>query len=490
MVRALSSSCSGKAARASSRSPQRSRIRACILHQRDFTNVETPRRLPFVPSDLDLSVILPAHNEGRNLQVLLPQLRSVLQKLGIETEVLVVVRGLDTQTQASVQGGLAAIIEQREPGYGGALRAGFSRARGRYILTMDADLSHPPTFISDLWRRRHEAEILIASRYVHGGSAKMPLFRALLSRILNRFFARGLGVPLDDLSSGFRLYRRSALRMHAVRARNFDVLPEIVVRAYAEGLQIQEIPFRYEPRAHGSSNARIIPFGLAYLRTFRSLWSLRNTVASADYDDRAFDSVVPLQRYWQRQRHRHITHFLDAEERTLDVGCGSSRIIAALPRGSVGVDIHFPKLRYARRFGRQLVQATGLKLPFFDAAFGCVVASQVLEYFACEAPGLAEISRVLAPGGRLILGSPDYGRWRWRLAGSLYSRVVPGARETRHLARYTRGELVDKCTAHGFELEAERNILGAEVILVFRKPPESHLPEGCEPPGGDVGKVT
>ena len=58
----------------------------------------------------------------------------------------------------------------------------------------------------------------------------MPILRALLSRVLNRFFALGLGVPLRDLSSGFRLYRTSALDMRAVAARDFDVLPEIVVR--------------------------------------------------------------------------------------------------------------------------------------------------------------------------------------------------------------------------------------------------------------------
>jgi len=81
---------------------------------------------------------------------------------------------------------------------------------------MDADLSHPPTFVADLWAHRDEAEVLVASRYVPGGAATMPLLRALLSRILNRVFARGLGVPLEDLSSGFRLYRTSVLDMWAV----------------------------------------------------------------------------------------------------------------------------------------------------------------------------------------------------------------------------------------------------------------------------------
>jgi dolichol-phosphate mannosyltransferase len=423
-----------------------------------------------VSARLDLSVVVPAHNEGPNLQLLLPQLRTILEALRIETEVLVVVREADAETRAAVGSGLATIVEQREPGYGGALRTGFALARGRYVLSMDADLSHPPTFVADLWKRRDEAEILVGSRYVQGGDATMPLVRALLSRVLNRFFARGLGVPLRDLSSGFRLYRTGVLDMRAVTARDFDVLPEIVVRAYTEGWRVQEIPFHYEPRAHGSSNARIIPFGLAYARTFRRLWSLRNSVLSADYEDRAFASLIPLQRYWQRRRYRHVTRFLEADRRTLDVGCGSSRILGALPRGSVGVDLLIRKLRHARRFGRQLVQASALGLPFRDGSFACVVSSQLLEVLPRGMGALAEMGRVLAPGGRLILATPDYGRLRWILLGALYQRLVPGADASRHLARYTKRELVSELGRLGYELDATRSILGAEVILAFRKP--------------------
>ena len=297
----------------------------------------------------------------------------------------------------------------------------------------------------------------------------MPLVRALLSRVLNRLFARGLGVPLSDLSSGFRLYRASALDMKAVTASDFDVLPEIVVRAYTEGWRVQEIPFRYEPRAHGSSNARIIRFGLAYARTFRRLWSLRNSVLSADYEDRAFDSAIPLQRYWQRRRYRHATRFLEAARRTLDVGCGSSRILAALPAGSVGVDLLIRKLRHARRFGRHVVQASARGLPFRDGAFECVLSSQLLEMLPRGTQALAEMGRVLAPGGRLVLATPDHGRLQWLLLGALYQRLVPGADANRQLARYTKRELVTELGRLGYELEATRSILGAELILVLRK---------------------
>jgi SAM-dependent methyltransferase len=254
-----------------------------------------------------------------------------------------------------------------------------------------------------------------------------------------------------------------------VRARDFDVLPEIVIWAYTNGWRVREIPFRYEPRVHGSSNARVIPFGLAYLRTFRRLWATRNDVKAADYEDRAFDSRHPPQRYWQRRRHGHIRHLVGERQRTLDVGCGSSRLLGTLPEGSVGLDVLMPKLRRARRFGRPLVLASASRLPFPDGTFDSVVASQLIELVPPEEDVLAEMSRVVRPGGRLVVSTPDYGRRRWRVLGALYSRIVPGAVWTPPLARYSRRRLVDEVEGLGLTLEATRDILGAEMILAFRK---------------------
>jgi dolichol-phosphate mannosyltransferase len=84
---------------------------------------------------------------------------------------------------------------------------------------MDADLSHRPVFLHDLWRRRDEAEVLIASRYIAGGRADMGRFRKVLSLILNRTYSRALSLPLRDLSSGFRMYRRATVAELSIRAR-------------------------------------------------------------------------------------------------------------------------------------------------------------------------------------------------------------------------------------------------------------------------------
>lgn len=419
---------------------------------------------------IDLSVIIPALHEGPNLTLLLPLLIRVLDGLGIRYEVLIITGEQDRQSREAAARYGARLVEQGFPGYGGALATGFAVASGAYLLTMDADLSHAPEFIVELWQRRNNAEIIIASRYVVGGTASMPAVRYLLSRALNSFFSRGLDLPFRDMSSGFRLYKASAIRGETLTARTFAILQIILVRGYVQGWRIQEVPFHYAPRMHGRSTARLVSFGVDYLRAFRSLWRLRNSIDSGDYDDRAYDSRIPMQRYWQRARVRHITELTAGEGPVLDVGCGSSRIIGALPPGSVALDVLLRKLRYARKYAKHLVQGSGFALPFADASFRCVLCSEVIEHVPKDWRILDELCRVLAPGGRLVLGTPDYDRWEWVVTEKLYAWIVPGGYAHEHMSHYTFGELNAIFRQRGFALEETRYILHGELILAFRKP--------------------
>ncbi len=421
------------------------------------------------PDLLDLTVVVPALHEGSNLARLLPELNAVLRRLGIRYELLIVTAEADSDTSDAARHNAARVLVQRERGYGAALLEGFAAAAGEYILTMDADLSHPSRFVEDLWRARHDAEVVVASRYVPGGRARMKLYRYALSRVLNSFFARGLDLPMRDLSSGFRLYRTGVIRGQLITATDFDILQQILVQAYADGWRVREIPFEYLPRDTGSSHARVLRVGGACLRQFGWLWRLRNSILAADYDDRAHDSRIPLQRYWQRERHRHVTDLIAGQGPVLDVGCGSSRIIASLPPRSVATDVLLRKLRHARRFGKPLVQSSGFALPFADESFTCVLCSQVIEHVPKTSPILDELCRVLKPGGRLVLGTPDYANWQWVWIEKLYG-MVPGGYADEHIAHYTRDELTTLFSARGFTLEAFRYILRGELILAFRKP--------------------
>jgi dolichol-phosphate mannosyltransferase len=224
---------------------------------------------------LEVSVLIPSWNEKANLEKLLPAIRRQLVGLGVGFEIIVVDAGSDDGTQETARKAGARVVLQTERGYGGALMAGFAEAAAPFVVTMDADLSHPPEFLQTFWERRNNAEMLIASRYVRGGRAEMSRFRRVLSLILNQVYARVLAVPLADLSSGFRMYRRDVLQRLNLRSRDFDVLEEILIRIYNEGWRVLEVPFHYLPRGEGRSHARLFKFGIAYAKTLFRMACLR-----------------------------------------------------------------------------------------------------------------------------------------------------------------------------------------------------------------------
>lgn len=362
------------------------------------------------------------------------------------------------------------IIAQPNPrGFGHELRAGLRRARAPFVITVDPDFSGPMTFLADLWARRHDAEVIVASRYVDGSRLEMPAVRSAGSRALNMAFRRGLSLGVNDGSSAIRLYRTDVVNSLRLQAEDYDILQEVLVRAYAEGWRVLEIPLRYTPNSAVASKAHA-QLASAYLRTFWTLWKLRNSIAAADYDYRAHDSPIPLQRYWQRSRYRHIVELIDAQGPVLDVGCGSSHIIGALPKGSAVVDVLANKLRFDRRFAVPRVRASGFALPFADESFECVLSSQVIEHVPMVPSMIDELCRVLKPGGRLVLGTPDYDRWEWVWIEKAYGMAAPGGYADEHISHYTRKGLLQDFARRGYAHEATRYILRAELILAFRKP--------------------
>ena len=415
---------------------------------------------------IDLSVVIVAQHEAEHLQALLPGLARALGSLNARHEVIVVDLDPDEATARVALDWGAKVIGQPTAGYGKALAAGFGVAQGNYILTMDGDASHPLALIATMWARRDEAEIVMASPESRGWRSMSQL----RSRALNAVFRRMLSLNVRYTASGFRLYQAEALGQLALCHTHLDILREILVKAHCEGWEVLEIPFEYAPSQYGRSHGRVASLNPGYLRALLTLYRLRNSILCADYDARAYNSVVPPQRYWQRERFRHVTDLIAGEGPTLDVGAGSSKIIAALPAGSVALDILLRKLRYARGYGTDLVQGSGFSLPFADASFACVLCSQVIEHVPKTAPILDELDRVLVPGGALVLGTPDYGGWQWPVIEAIYDRVLPSAYADEHISHYTRAELLGLFEGRGYELEAERTILRGELILKLRKP--------------------
>lgn len=417
----------------------------------------------------ELAVILPALNEAANLETLLPSLSAVLSELRLSSKIVVVDGGSTDNTVAVALSYGARVVNQKSPGYGMALLEGFDAVKDAvYVVTMDADLSHRPTFIRDLWLAREGADVVVASRYVSGGASSTFRTRRALSRLLNVVCSRVLSVTVRDSSSGYRLYRRRILDSLSVAGTNFDVLPEILVALFAEGYRIVEVPFQFASRGAGRTNLQLARLAVSYLKTLGRLWRLRNSIESADYDFRAHDSAIWLQRYWQQTRHRIILNFARDGGRILDVGCGSSHILLDLPK-AVGVDVLLRKLRFLRPLHPEVVQASIFALPFPGASFDTVICSEVIEHVPDDPRVLEELNRVLKPDGTLVLGTPDYGRVSWLVLEWVYGKIAPGSYAHEHITHFNRKGLRKRLTDLGYKTLDCQYVGFSEMIFKARK---------------------
>jgi dolichol-phosphate mannosyltransferase len=214
----------------------------------------------------DLTVVLPTLDESDGLRVLLPRLKALFEKLGVRGELLVVDGGSKDDTAAVAEEHGARVQLQKGRGFGSAVREGIEAAGAERVALMDADGSHAPEALEVFWARRHDAELIVGSRYCRGGSAQMDMTRQLLSRSLNLVSRRVLELPVRESSSGFRLYFRSAALAVASNATDFSIQQDLMVGILAAGGRVVEVPIHYAPRVGGASKANAWKLAPAYVR--------------------------------------------------------------------------------------------------------------------------------------------------------------------------------------------------------------------------------
>ncbi|MGC4073223.1 MAG: glycosyltransferase [Nibricoccus sp.] len=216
----------------------------------------------------ELSVVLPAYEEAQNLDVLLPALHRVLSDLGATYEILVV----DAQAPRDATPDICATHNVRYVArtggafYGHAIRSAQLAARGRYVILMDADGSHGPTFIPKLWEYRDQAGIVVASRYVRGGHTENPAILIFMSLTVNYIFRIFLGLRCADVSNSFRLYQGDEFRGLNLSCDHFDIVEEILIKLYfsRKNYVIKEVPFTFEKRKAGKTKRKLLAFAIGY----------------------------------------------------------------------------------------------------------------------------------------------------------------------------------------------------------------------------------
>ena len=152
---------------------------------------------------IDLSIAIPSYREGDNLVDLLPAIKAAAAALTPRYEILILDTDppLDHTPAVCAENGVRCVQRVGGNQYGDAVRTGITQARGEYLLSMDADGSHSPSYFASMWARRQEADIVIGSRYAPGGQTENPAILIWMSYAVNltfRLAIQALGEGCDE----------------------------------------------------------------------------------------------------------------------------------------------------------------------------------------------------------------------------------------------------------------------------------------------------
>lgn len=215
-----------------------------------------------MPDSLNVCVIVPTYNEVENLPNAVRGIRSHVP----DVDILVV-----DDASPDGTGELADRIAAEDPrvhvlhrsgkeGLGAAYLAGFAWGMERgydALVEMDADGSHRPEDLPALLSGLDEADVVLGSRWVDGGSVvNWPRSREVLSRGGNLYTRIALGVPLRDATGGFRAFRVDALKcldLHTVASQGYCFQVDLAWRAVQRGFTVREVPITFVERQVGAS---------------------------------------------------------------------------------------------------------------------------------------------------------------------------------------------------------------------------------------------
>ena len=227
----------------------------------------------------ELSVVLPAYREAESLMTLLPVLKARVAELTGDFEILVVdtEQPIDQTAEVCAAAGVRHIHRRGGNNYGDAVRTGIAETRGTSVVFMDADGSHNPIHLKNLWQERDGYTVVIGSRYVRGGVTENPFILIAMSYAVNLTFRIAFQLKANDVTNSFRLYRGDPLRALHLDSNDFDIVEELLIklvtgRAHAT---VKEVPVVFERRKAGESKRNLREFAISYLQTLIRLRKFR-----------------------------------------------------------------------------------------------------------------------------------------------------------------------------------------------------------------------
>jgi dolichol-phosphate mannosyltransferase len=214
-------------------------------------------------------LILPTFDEAENIELIVDAALGVLQSAAPDDFRILVVDDDSPDGTGRIADRLAAqhreveVLHRTErAGLGPAYLAGFAHALGHgaaYVFEMDADFSHDPADLARLLAavRDGGADVALGSRYVAGGAvADWGVVRRIVSRGGSLYARLVLGLPVHDLTGGFKCFRAEVLEgidLPTVRAHGYAFQVELTNRAVRRGFRVVEVPITFRDRLRGES---------------------------------------------------------------------------------------------------------------------------------------------------------------------------------------------------------------------------------------------
>jgi dolichol-phosphate mannosyltransferase len=211
-------------------------------------------------------LILPTYDEADNIEALVRAALAQLESAGVRHTILIVDdnspdgTGRIADRLAEELAEVHVLHRASKQGLGRAYLAGFAMALengAELILEMDSDFSHDPADLPRLIAAAGDADLALGSRYVDGGGvANWGLVRRALSRAGSAYARILLGVPVRDLTGGFKCFNRrvlEALDLADVHADGYGFQIELTYRALRAGFAVTEVPIVFRERRVGQS---------------------------------------------------------------------------------------------------------------------------------------------------------------------------------------------------------------------------------------------
>ncbi len=203
-----------------------------------------------------LSIIIPVYNEELTIGNIIDRTRDATKRIGLNFEIIVVDdRSYDKSLKVAQQRNIRLYTLKEHLGKGYALRAGFAKAKGDIIITIDSDGSHWPEELSEVLAPilADQADMVIGSRYLNHKHVATRKLNAFGVRIFNKLIQLFTGVTNTDSQSGYRAMKIEVLSRQKLKSGGYEIESEMLVKTAKLGFRVAEVPITFEQRTYGRS---------------------------------------------------------------------------------------------------------------------------------------------------------------------------------------------------------------------------------------------